>query len=151
MLCTAAVYPPFPEEFTALLCSRCALWKNIEVFPRLEFGGFSTPLPNVFVECCRLWQKGDTFWHQNAVGNCLTSWYWKFLPLFELVDKAGEGFWGVIVPHHLCWIFFWVGFFNCPVQHGNMPQYLSRAGTCPNPVSWSMIDDRNTCFIAMNI
>ena len=93
----------------------CSVKERFGYFPFLELSGFSVPLWNVFVKSICLRQKGDPFQYHHCISNSLPSWSCKLLPLFELVDEADEGLFGVVWPHHIDCVFLKVDLFNFPV------------------------------------
>ena len=103
----------FGSYYYPLLCV-WSIEENIKGFPSLELSGISSILPDIIVECWRLCQKVDHFWHHPGVYNHMSSWYWNFSPIFELVDETGERFCGVMWTHHLDGIFVEVNFVKSP-------------------------------------
>ena len=80
--------------------------ENIEVRPCLMVGGLKSPLYDVLVGHCRMFQEGDPFLHHHGISNRLPSLLRELSPLFQLFDKSGYWFRGVVSTHHLHGIFF---------------------------------------------
>ena len=124
MLCTTAVYPLYLRWLLLLFDFGTPCIKKIKFFPCIEFDGLSAPFPDILIECCRLFQKGDPFWNHHGVGNSMPSCSFNLTPLSKSTNEASMGFCGVIEPHHFEYIFFEVNLVNQPVPPEEMLQHI---------------------------
>ena len=89
--------------------------ESLLVFPCILVGGLVYQIYYVLVVHVRLCQKGDPFKHHHDIGSHLLSCSRECFPLFLFFDQSVKGFHGVVRPHHLHLILFWVDFFYLPV------------------------------------